>query len=81
MSKRDSAPTHGWVISSTINKWLALGFMVIVFFVFMVTVTITYSLRRDCFDVYNRDLSLGSYWLHIEAGSNDPGCPGNRNVN
>lgn len=76
MSRRNSAPTHGWVISSTINKWLALAFMLSLLFWGIAIWTITYTLRRDCSDVYDRDIKVAGYWLHVEAGSTAPDCPG-----
>lgn len=75
MSKHDSAPTHSWVIGSHINKWLALAFMIVFLLVFFFTMLITYTIRRDCNDVYVRDLAGAGYWLHIEIGSTKPGCP------
>jgi hypothetical protein len=75
MSKHNAAPTHGWVISSRITKYLAIAFLVITFIVFVTVWTITWGIRRDCSDVYKRDLKVGGYWLYIQAGSNDTGCP------
>jgi len=75
MSKRDSAPTHGWVISSQINKWLAF-ILIVSLLLWGVTIwTIAYTIRRDCQDVYKRDIKVSNYWLHIEAGSTKLGCP------
>jgi hypothetical protein len=75
MSRRDAAPTHGWVISSKINKWLALAFIISLLVVFVTIWTVAYSIRRDCTDVYKRDLKAGKYWLHIESGSTKLECP------
>lgn len=75
MSRRNSAPTHSWVISSTINKWLALAFIVSILFWGIAIWTVTYTLRRECNDVYKRDIKTFGYWLHIEAGSTDMECP------
>lgn len=75
MSRHDAAPTHGWLISSRINKWLALGFIVLMLAAFIAVFTITYSIRRDCRNYYKRNIKLAGYWLHITAGSTTDGCP------
>lgn len=75
MSRHDSAPTHGWVISSRINKWLALIFMVLLLVTFIAVWTVRYGIERDCSDIYKRDLTAGGYWLHFEVGSTKSTCP------
>lgn len=75
MSKRNAAPTHGWVIGSQVNKWLALVFIVSLLFWFVVFNVISYSLRRDCEDVYKRRIGFAGYWINIYAGSDKDGCP------
>lgn len=75
MSKRDSAPTIGWVVSSQINKYLALIFMISLLIWGIAIWTVTYTLRRDCTDVYKRDVEAFGYWLRVEAGSTKKECP------
>lgn len=75
MSRHDSAPTHGWVISSRINRWLALILLLLVFFMLLAVYAIRYTLERDCRNVYKRDFLVSTYWIHVEAGSTKLGCP------
>jgi hypothetical protein len=75
MSRHDSAPTHSWVITSRINKWLAAIFLFCLLIVFITIWTLTYTIRRDCTDVYRRDFEVAGYWLHVDAGSTRPECP------
>lgn len=69
-------PTHGWLIGNRIIRKLAWAFILLVLFMVIAISTITYAIRRDCQHPYNRDIKLFSYWLYVEAGSNEPGCPG-----
>lgn len=75
MSKRNSAPTIGWVIMSTINKWVVLISMVILLVVVSGIYVVYSQLEKECSDVFTRDVKVSSYWLHIEAGSSLTGCP------
>lgn len=74
MSKHDSAPTHGWVIGSQVNKWLALLFIINLLFWFIAFWTITYSVRRDCTNPYHRQIKAFSYWAVINIGSGKAEC-------
>ena len=75
MSRHDAAPTHGWVISSRINRWVTLIAFVLVLFAIITFYAIRYSIERDCANVYKRDFVVMTYWIHVEAGSTKPGCP------
>lgn len=73
--KAGAAPTHGWLISNRFLRWCAWAFLALVLVTFIAVYTITYTLRRDCTDVYDRTLKFPGYWLHIEAGSTKSECP------
>ncbi len=75
MSKRNSAPTVGWVFGSQLYKWLALALIVSLLFWGVIGWTIAYIVRRDCHNYYKRDLKLLSYWVHIEVGRDKLDCP------
>jgi hypothetical protein len=75
MSKHDAAPTFGWVLGSKITKWLSMLFVFTAFIVFLAVWTVTYTVRRDCSDVYTRNVGAFGYWLHVQAGSTKAGCP------
>jgi hypothetical protein len=49
-------------------------FLLVLFVVFMVLVSVTYGIRRDCNKPYDRDLKLFGYWVHIDAGRTKSGC-------
>jgi hypothetical protein len=55
---------------------MAWAFLIVFIVAFIAAWTITYSIRRNCNDWYKRDLGIFSYWVHIEIGSNQKGCPG-----
>jgi hypothetical protein len=74
MSRHDSAPTHGWVISSRITRWLSTLFVLFLFVLLVIFMSITYGIRRDCSRPYKRDLKVAGYWVHIDAGSTKRGC-------
>ena len=75
MSRHDSAPTYSWVLTSQINKWLSLAFMVLAIMALIVFVTIKSVVDHNCQDYYKRTLRLGGYWLHVESGSTKDTCP------
>lgn len=75
MSKRDSAPTYGWVATSSLNRWLARIFVAVILISFIAAWSIKYSLDRDCTNLYKRELKVLGYWVDVRAGSNDKGCP------
>lgn len=75
MSRSNAAPTHGWIISSQLNKWLALILVVLLLIMFITAWTITYTIRRDCSNYYHRDMKVAGYWVHIQAGSTAKECP------
>jgi len=75
MSRRNSAPTHGWVISSQVTKWLSGLFIIFLVAFLIAAYTIKYTVDRDCTDYYKRDTGVAGYWVHIEIGSTDRGCP------
>lgn len=75
MSRRDSAPTHGWVISSKINKIITVLFCVLLVVVLVIVFSVRAIVAHNCQDYYKRDLKLGTHWLHIEVGSTKADCP------
>lgn len=75
MSRRDSAPTHSWVISSKINKYITVIFCLLVVFVLIIVFSIRAIIAHDCDDYYKRDLRTPGYWIHVEVGSTKPECP------
>lgn len=75
MSKKDAAPTIGWVISSKITRWLAWCFVLSLLVIFISLWTVRYSINRDCRDYYTRDINVFGYWITIQAGSSKTGCP------
>lgn len=75
MSKRNAAPTHGWVISSAINKWLAAIFVVCLIVILIIIFTIRGIIQHNCQDYYKRDLKVPNHWIHIEVGSTKKECP------
>lgn len=74
MSKHDSAPTHGWVIGSQINKWLALVFVIIIFMLIAETLWIASAIKRDCTEPYKIRKIIGGSWIVMYAGSHKDGC-------
>ncbi len=76
MSRRNSAPTHGWIISSQINKYLAALFVLSLLVWFIAIWTVRYSLDKDCSDLYDRRINVFGYWIVIQAGSTKDRCPG-----
>jgi phosphoglycerol transferase MdoB-like AlkP superfamily enzyme len=75
MSKRDAAPTLGWVFSSHIYKYLAWAFLAFLLVTFIYFYTLFYSLGRDCTNLYSRDFHMFGMWFEIDAGSTKDGCP------
>lgn len=75
MSRHDASPTYGWVLGSKITKWLSWLFIAVLFVAFVSVWTVTYTVRRNCSDVYTRNMKVAGYWLHIQAGSTKDGCP------
>ncbi len=75
MSKKNAAPTIPWVLTSQVYKWVTVIFFVVVFIVFVSIWTVTWGIRRDCEDVYKRNVETAGYWIHLTAGSTKPNCP------
>jgi hypothetical protein len=76
MFKRSAAqPTHGWLIGNRIIRKLAWAFIILVLLSSFWAGMVTYAIRRDCNQLYTRNLKVFGYWIHIEAGSNKFGCP------
>lgn len=74
MSKHNSAPTVGWTISSQLNKWLALAFIILILVLILETVWIFSAVNRDCKEAYKIKNKLGSHWMVIFVGSSNDGC-------
>lgn len=75
MSKHDSAPTVGYVFSSQVHKYMAGLLLLVLFIVFVAVVIVRHQVTRDCHDLYKRDISIASFWVHIEVGKKKVGCP------
>lgn len=60
---------------STINKWVVLVSMVILLIIGSGLYVVWIQLKEDCSNVFERDVKVSSYWLHIEAGSTLAECP------
>lgn len=77
MSRRDSAlPKHSWLFFNRLRDYMAYAFIVLFIISFVAVYTIRYSLKKDCSDIYKRDVKIFSYWIHVESGSLKDGCPG-----
>ncbi len=72
MSKRDAAPTVGWVVVSHVNKWLAIMFLIVLFVLASGAYIAYRQLAADCSDTFKRDVQIGSYRLHYEVSSECP---------
>lgn len=68
-------PTHTWLAMNKLMRYLAWAFIVVFTISFIAIWTVTYSIRRDCVDYYDRNLNLGQYWVTVQIGSTKPGCP------
>lgn len=76
MSKRDAAPTLGWVVVSHVNKWLAIIFLIVLFVIASGVYVVYQQLEADCSDTFIRDVQVGSYQLHYEVSSECPSDAG-----
>jgi len=74
MSRKNAAPTHGWIIFSTVTKWITALFFFLMFIVVLTYARISYAIDRDCNNPYWRELKIGHYWVTIKAGSTQKGC-------
>lgn len=74
MRHQSPSPTHQWLLTNKIMRWLAGAFLVFLFFTVLIVSAITYSIRRDCSNPYRRTLEVGGYWLVIHMGSTEAGC-------
>lgn len=73
---KSAQPTHGWLIGNRLLRWFAGLFLLFLFVWFVAIWTVTYAIRRDCQQPYDRDLKLFGYWISVKAGSTKDGCPG-----
>ena len=78
MSKTNSAPTIGFVISSQITKWFSL-FAFVIFLVGGLAIWATYiriTTRIDlrCDDPYKREITSGHYVINIRIESTNKEC-------
>ena len=73
MSRKNAAPTVGWVFMSQVNKWLAITFL----FVLIVVATIAYGayahIDRTC-SAYSREWLLGDYRVSMVVSDSDNVC-------
>lgn len=74
MSKRDAAPTVGWVIASRFYKLLAIVLLLALLVAASGAYAVYRQLKTDCNDVFQRDLKASSYWIHFEVGSTHSEC-------
>lgn len=74
MSKNNSAPTLGWVIMSTINKWVVLISLAVLIVIASGVYVVWSQVKNDCSKPYSADWKIASYWIHFEAGSTRDGC-------
>lgn len=72
---RSSSPTHGWLISNRIMRWFAWAMMVLLFLMILFGTAVGYSISRDCNNVYQAQLGIFGYWVHVQVGSQAEGCP------
>lgn len=68
-------PSHKWLFFNKLRDWLAWVLIIALFIMFTSAYAITYMIRRDCTDVYNRRFNISGYWVTIGVGSNKEGCP------
>ncbi len=71
MSKRDAAPTHGWVIGSQVNKFIVRLFWIILIVVALAVGTVWAKLEDNCMNTYEWSGQVFGYVLEFKA-SNDP---------
>jgi len=74
-SSNANHPTHGWLIGNRLIRKLAWAFIVLVLLVSFWVAMVTYSIRRDCYQPYDRSFKLFGYWVHLSAGSTKQECP------
>lgn len=74
MSKRDAAPTLGWVISSHVWKYVTITLLfllaVFVLYWYRVFAIVTY----DCSKPYNQSFKFGSKHVALHVADMKDGC-------
>lgn len=75
MSKRDSAPTVGWLISSRVYKWLVFLVLAGAAMLGLYYTQIRFAVKRDCIKYHTADYEFLTNWIHVEIGSTEKGCP------
>lgn len=65
MSRHNAAPTHGWIIASTIFKWTSLFFIILAVILALMTIREVGILDSKCVD--DRQFGVGKYTLYITA--------------
>ena len=74
MSKRDAAPTLGWVVSSHLWKWLTIIILlmlaVFILYWYRVFAIVTY----DCSQPYDQTFKFGSKHVAIHVTNAKIGC-------
>lgn len=61
------------------GRWL-VGIIIGALVVSGITIyAISFSIKTDCQNVYERNLEISNRWITIQAGSTESGCPANPN--
>lgn len=74
MSKKNSAPTVGWVFGSQVYKILAILFIITVLIFAGLWFRITGVIQHDCNNPYVRRMNVAGFWIYVNMGSKKPGC-------
>ena len=75
--KNKPLPSHSWLFFNKLTNYFAVAFLLLAFVIFLVLWTISYTIRRDCYNPYDRSFEIGNYWIGVKAGSLKDGCPVN----
>lgn len=76
MGKRDSAPTIGWVLTSQLNKWLAIVFWIVLFLVATFIFGAVRHIEQTC-QPFGRDWSINGYSVRLVVSGDDTVCETN----
>lgn len=68
-------PSHRFLFFNKLRDWIAYISIAFLVFVILCAMVIRYSVKRDCENYYRRDLRIFGYWININVGSADEGCP------
>lgn len=67
--------SHRWLFFNRLRDYIAWISSALLIIVLIAAWTIKYTVDRNCNDPYTRDIKLFSYWINLNVGSTDPGCP------